>query len=68
MSKILVTGSEGTLGKGLVHELTRRGHNVWRADLSHQPDDDYVRADIASYRQLERVFEQEYDYAYNLVP
>ncbi len=66
MSKILVTGSEGTLGKGLVRELTRRGHRVWRADLSHQPGDDYLRADISVYRQLERVFEQEYDYVYHL--
>ncbi|MGH9202831.1 MAG: NAD-dependent epimerase/dehydratase family protein, partial [Vicinamibacterales bacterium] len=35
MSKILVTGSEGTLGRPLVRELRRRGHDVWGCDLQH---------------------------------
>jgi dTDP-glucose 4,6-dehydratase len=66
MSKILVTGSKGTLGTPLVAELTRRGHEVWGCDLQHQADDRYFRADVAHYRQLERVFEQSYDYVYHL--
>ncbi len=66
MSKILVTGSKGTLGTPLVAELRRRGHEVWGCDLQHQADQQYFRADVAQYRQLERVFEQDYDYVYHL--
>lgn len=66
MSKILVTGSHGTLGKPLVRELRRRGHQVWGCDLQHQADEEYIRADVSSYRQLERVFQQDYDYVYHL--
>ena len=66
MAKILVTGSKGTLGRPLVEELKRRGHEVWQIDLQHQPDDNYIRADVRSYRQLQRVFEQHYDYVYHL--
>lgn len=66
MAKILVTGCQGTLGRPLVQELTRRGHEVWGCDLQHQADQRYIRADVAIYRQLERVFEQSYDYVYHL--
>lgn len=64
--KILVTGSKGTLGVPLVKELIRCGHEVWQCDLQHQRDVNYIRADVANYRQLERVFEQDYDYVYHL--
>ncbi len=64
--KILVTGSKGTLGVPLVEELKKRGHEVWQCDLQHQRDVNYIRADVANYRQLERVFEQDYDYVYHL--
>ena len=65
--KILVTGSKGTLGVPLVKELTKRGHEVWGSDLQHQRDDNFIRADVANYRQLERVFEaNQYDYVYHL--
>lgn len=67
MSRILVTGSKGTLGAPLVKELLRRGHDVWQTDLQHQRDENYIRADVSSYRQLERVFEaNQYDYVYHL--
>ena len=66
MAKILVTGSEGTLGKPLVKELRQRGHEVWGCDLQHQADPQYMRADVSEYRQLERVFDQSYDYVYHL--
>jgi len=66
MAKILVTGSKGTLGRPLVRELERRGHEVWGVDMQHQADRRYFRADVASYRQLERVFAQDYDYVYHL--
>lgn len=65
--KILVTGSKGTLGTPLVKELIKRGYEVWQCDLQHQRDDNYIRADVSNYRQLERVFEaNQYDYVYHL--
>tara|TARA_B100000315_G_scaffold253670_1_gene292971 strand:- start:847 stop:1764 length:918 start_codon:yes stop_codon:yes gene_type:complete len=65
--KILVTGSKGTLGTPLVKELIKRGHEVWQCDLQHQRDDNYIRANVLNYRQLERVFEaSDYDYVYHL--
>lgn len=66
MARILVTGSEGTLGGPLVRELRARGHDVWGCDLQHQADERYFRADVSNYRQLERPFEQSYDFVYHL--
>jgi dTDP-glucose 4,6-dehydratase len=66
MAKILVTGSKGTLGLRLAEALKNRGHEVWEVDLQHHPEENYIRADIAEYRQLERVFKQNYDYVYHL--
>jgi dTDP-glucose 4,6-dehydratase len=66
MAKILVTGSKGTLGTPLVKELKRRGHEVWQCDLQHQRDNNYIRADVSNYRQMARVFEQDYDFVYHL--
>lgn len=66
MAKILVTGCMGTLGQPLIAELRIRGHKVWGVDLQHQVDENYIRADVSNYRQLERVFEQNYDYVYHL--
>ena len=66
MSKILITGVMGTLGRPLKRELEMRGHDVWGLDLQHQADPKYFRADIASFRQLERAFEQPYDFVYHL--
>ena len=43
--QILVTGSQGTLGKKLVSELTRRGHNVFGCDLHHGEKNE-IRADV----------------------
>jgi len=67
MSKILVTGALGTIGRNLVRELRIRGHEVWLLDLRHYHDDHYIRCDIHSYKQLERVFTtQKYDFVYHL--
>jgi dTDP-glucose 4,6-dehydratase len=55
MSKILVTGARGTLGRPLVDELRRRGHDVWGCGLRHDADPQSIRADIRAYRQLEQV-------------
>jgi dTDP-glucose 4,6-dehydratase len=66
--RILVTGGLGTVGSGLMRELSGRGHDCLALDLYHQPDQAafslaadtdrplYVRCDIGEYRQLERVF------------
>ena len=66
MARILITGIMGTLGRPLMKELVRRGHDVWGIDLQHQAEQKYFRADVASFRQLERAFEQDYDYVYHL--
>lgn len=66
MARILITGVVGTLGRPLRRELEKRGHEVWGLDLQHQPERRYLRADVASYRQLERAFLQDYDYVYHL--
>jgi dTDP-glucose 4,6-dehydratase len=61
-----VTGVMGTLGRPLKLELEKRGHEVWGVDLQHQADQKYFRADVASYRQMERAFDQDYDFVYHL--
>jgi nucleoside-diphosphate-sugar epimerase len=58
MPKILVTGSQGTLGAPLLRELRRRGHETWGCDLQHQADEQVLRADIRSYRQFEQLLER----------
>lgn len=58
MSRILITGSLGTIGVPLTFELADRGHAVFGCDLAHtgREKDTYMRCDVADYRQLERVF------------
>ncbi|MCW3130748.1 MAG: NAD-dependent epimerase/dehydratase family protein [Methanophagales archaeon] len=63
--RILVTGGAGFIGSNLVKELKRRNHEVIASDNTDR--DDYIRADVRNYRQLERVFEkQKIDYVYHL--
>ena len=65
--KILVTGGLGFIGSNLVPELRKRGHEVWICDLGQSGTQNYIRADVSKYRQLERVFdEQNFDYVYHL--
>lgn len=65
--KILVTGGAGFIGTNLVKELEKRGHDVFAVDLTHNNRENYMRADVRNYRQLERVFdEQSFDYVYHL--
>lgn len=55
MSRILVLGSEGTLGRPLVEAL-RHQHTVYTVDQAHGASPMHQRADVRQLRQLERVF------------
>lgn len=67
MSRVLITGALGTLGRPLVQELDARGHQVWGIDLQHSPYDNILRADVADYRQVEEIFKQiNPEYVYHL--
>lgn len=79
MAKILITGSKGVVGSFLTKILKERGHDVFGIDLYHDINErgwerimadgpfEYVRCDIAHYRQLERVLKEvgPFDYVYN---
>lgn len=65
--KILVTGSLGFIGRGLVRELERREHDVWGCGLYHSEQPKYLRCDVREFRQLERIFaDHRFDYVYHL--
>ncbi len=65
--RILVTGSQGTLGRHLVAELRERGHDVWGCDRHHSGDDMFTRADVASSLQLAKAFlEAQPEFVYHL--
>lgn len=67
MSKILITGGLGVVGGHLGRILRERGHEVWIADLPHHHDANYIRADVGSFRQVERVFEKaKFEFVYHL--
>ena len=67
MATILVTGGAGFIGTNLVHELRNRGHEVIALDLGNIEREEYVRADVRNYRQLERVFDKwDFDCVYHL--
>lgn len=65
--KILVTGGSGFIGTNLVNELNARGHEVLAVDILNNDRENYVRADVRNYRQIERIFEKsDFDYVYHL--
>jgi dTDP-glucose 4,6-dehydratase len=65
--RILVTGGLGVIGRPLVKELRKRGHDVWIVDLFHHQDPRYIRCDVSNFRQLQEVFKaSEFDYVYHL--
>lgn len=77
--RILVTGGNGILGRGLIEETRARGHDVIGLDISHGPEEvgfslrtdvqapRYVRCDVGEYRQVERVFDRmgPFDYVFH---
>jgi len=65
--KILVTGGAGFIGTNLVRELQKRGHEVLALDLFNTERDNYIRADVRNFRQIERIFDRAtFDYVYHL--
>jgi dTDP-glucose 4,6-dehydratase len=65
--RILITGGGGFIGTNLSKELRRRGYEVLEVDLYNTEREDYIRTDIRSFRQLEKVFEgRKFDYVYHL--
>lgn len=67
MAVILVTGGLGAVGRPLVRELRKRGHEVWVCDAFHSDGPNYVRCDVGEYRQLEQVFQRaKFDFVYHL--
>ena len=70
MATILVTGVAGFFwgGTNLVNELRKRGHEVIALDLGNTEREEYVRADVRNYRQLEKVFDKwDFDFVYHLM-
>lgn len=65
--KILVTGGLGIVGRPLVEELRRKGHEVWLCDLYQHHDPQYVRCDVKHLRQLQALFaDREFECVYHL--
>lgn len=65
--KILITGGLGAVGAPLVRELRGRGHEVWVCDLPHAEGPNYMRCDVADYRQVKRVFDHvNFEFVYHL--
>ena len=55
--RILVTGSEGTIGRHLCAYLSAIGHEVSRSDLAISDDPDYYRCDVSISSELYGLFE-----------
>ena len=65
--RILVTGGAGFIGTNLVHELQSRGQEVLALDLYNTERDQFIRADIRKYRQVERIIDAiTFHYMYHL--
>ncbi len=64
--RILITGGSGFIGSNLVKELSSRQHEVWACDLKNSHEENYVRADVREFRQLEKLFGRErFDLVYH---
>jgi len=62
-----VTGGLGAVGRPLVSELCRRGHEVNIADRGHHHSAKYTRCDVGEFRQVEAIFAgRPFDLVYHL--
>ena len=68
MSKILVTGGTGTLGKPLVSFLKNQGNEVFTCNPFHMSDKNHIRCDISEFRETEKLFDHvtDVDFVYHL--
>jgi dTDP-glucose 4,6-dehydratase len=66
MSRILITGALGSVGRPLWSELRSRGHEIRGCDLRHSGDLEYDRCDVAEFRQIEALLTaHKFDYVYH---
>lgn len=56
--RILVIGSEGTIGTVLVARLAELGHEVWRTDRVKMKAENYIPSDITRHETLSAAFEK----------
>lgn len=70
---VLITGSDGIIGKPLTERLIKDGHIVYTLDKNHSSSATHYRCDVGSYRELQYVFRQicekhkkPVDYVYHL--
>jgi len=56
MTKILVIGSEGNVGRVLCPYLAQKGHIIYKSDIKAKDDFDYIQADINIPIDLAKVF------------
>lgn len=55
--RVLITGSEGNIGRRLTPYLKSRGHDVFRFDIKQGFASDYLTGNICNSYELYRVFE-----------
>jgi len=56
MEKTFVTGSLGFIGYHLVPYLKEQGYNILSCDLHLREYEDYLKSDVTSYIDLQRIF------------
>lgn len=54
--KILITGSEGNIGKKLTNFLIEMGHDIYCVDIRQKYNDNYILCDITNPVELNGVF------------
>ena len=56
--KILVTGSEGNIGRRLVPYFKSMGHEVFRFDIRQGCGEDYLTGDVCNAYELQKAFNE----------
>ena len=55
---ILITGSEGNVGLAMQKISNIYNHQIFGCDLHHKKSDNYMRADIGEYREIEKCIKE----------